>query len=154
MYEPPESLQGALLRLIEEVPPAFFKLTAMAERLHEDIGIAGPGRGTLRSLFLDGEQTAPELARRRPVSRQAIQPILDELVSRGLVAARDNPKHRRSKLYAITKDGIDLCVRIQQRELEELNLVTPDIDQAKLVAAVEAMRILNNALSDRLDIPR
>lgn len=154
MYEPPESAQGALLRLIDEVPPAFFRLTAIAERIHEEIGIAAPQRGALRSLFLDGEQTAPELARRKPVTRQAVQPLLDDLVARGLVSARDNPRHRRSKLYALTKEGIDLCVSIQQRELAELNLMAPNIDSEKVAAAVEALRVLNATLADRLDIPR
>lgn len=154
MYEPPESLEGALLRLIDEVPPAFFRLSAMAERLHEDLGVGGPARGVLRSLFLDGEQTAPELARRKPVTRQAVQPVIDELVERGLVSARDNPHHKRSKLYALTRDGIELCVSIQRRELAELNLMSPEIDGAKVAAALEALRFLNARLADRLDIPR
>jgi DNA-binding MarR family transcriptional regulator len=154
MYDPPESPHGALLRLIDEVPSAFFRLSAMAERLHQDIGIAGPARGVLRTLFLEGEHTAPDLARRKPVTRQAVQPILDDLLARGLVAARDNPKHRRSRLYALTKEGIELCVTIQRRELEEISFLSPDLDPDKIAAAVEAMRQLNATLADRLDIPR
>lgn len=154
MYEPPPSLQTSVLSFIDEVPPAFFRLSAMAERIHADLGVAGPQRSVLRSLFIEGEQTTPDLARRKPVTRQAIQPVVDDLVARGLVSARENPRHRRSKLYALTKPGIDLCVAIQQRELEEINRLAPAIGSAAFGAAIEAIRTLNNALADRLDIPR
>lgn len=149
MYRDGHSRQS-ILELIDEIPVAFFRLSAMAERLHGDLGVGGPHRSILKILFVDGEQTAPDLARRKLVTRQAIQPHLDDLQAKGFVAAVDNPRHRRSNLYSLTKSGIDLCVAIQKRELEELEAWVPDMDPAALASALKAVRDLNEALDARL----
>ncbi|MEQ1930468.1 MAG: MarR family transcriptional regulator [Parvularculaceae bacterium] len=143
--------ERSILGFIDEVPYAFFRLSALAERLHADLGVSGPHRGVLKALFLDGEQTAPDLARRKLVTRQAIQPIVDDLVSRGLIAAEDNPRHRRSQLYSLTKKGIEACVTIQEREIAEIERLTPDLDAGSLDSALSVIRQLNEALLERLD---
>ena len=61
--------------------------------------------GFLNSLATQGPQTVPTLARARPVSRQHIQQIANEAAAQGLVAFVDNPRHRRSKLVALTDEG-------------------------------------------------
>jgi len=150
MYSEGDTPQQAALEFIDEIPTAFFRLSAMAERLHRDLGVGGPHRGILKSLFLDGEQTAPDLARRKMVTRQAIQPYLDELMAQGFIAAVDNPRHRRSSLYSLTKAGIELCVAIQKREFEELESWGAQLDPAAIRAALKAVRELNEALDARL----
>ena len=150
MYDPGKTPEADVLATINEIPRAFFRLTATAERLHADLGVAAPARGLLRDLFLDGEQTAPELAAKKPVTRQAIQPLLDELAARGLVRTENNPRHKRSKLYAITPDGIDLCVTMQEREIAEIRRLLPDAGAADFRAAAEAIRILSDALQAQL----
>jgi DNA-binding MarR family transcriptional regulator len=61
--------------------------------------------GVLRSLAEEGPQTVPQLARARPVARQRIQKLADELVAAGLIEFVDNPAHRRSKLLRLTPAG-------------------------------------------------
>lgn len=151
MYEIAPSPQRSILGFIDEVPWAFFRLSAMADRLHCDLGVAGAHRSILKTLFQDGEQTAPDLARRKLVTRQAVQPIIDDLLAKELIRAEDNPHHRRSPLYVLSQKGIDACVAIQKREIEELDRLAPAIDVAAFDTALAAIRALNEALSDRLE---
>ncbi len=150
MYSEGDTPQQTALEFIDEIPTAFFRLSAMAEKLHRDLGVGGPHRGILKALFLDGEQTAPDLARRKMVTRQAIQPYLDALLAQGFIAAIDNPRHRRSSLYSLTKSGIDLCIAIQKREFDELQSWGAQLDQGAIRTALKALRELNEALDARL----
>ncbi|HBS36730.1 MAG TPA: hypothetical protein DEA50_16885, partial [Parvularcula sp.] len=102
MYEPPPSRARDVLAVINEIPRAFFRLAAIAEDLFADMGLGAPERGTLRDLFIEGESSAPDLARRKAVSRQAVQATLDGLAAKGLVRTEINPRHKRSKLYLLT----------------------------------------------------
>ena len=151
MYELAPSPQRSVLKFIDEVAPAHFRLVALAERMHADLGVAGPHRTVLKALFLDGQQSAPDLARRKSVTRQAVQPIVDDLLAKGLVSAADNPRHRRSPLYALTREGIDVCVAIQKREIAEIERLAPDADPALFEAALKAIRALNDAMAGRLE---
>ena len=70
-----------------------------------------PDRAILLDLA-DGERfTAPQLAEMRPVSRQAIQPVLTRLRERGLIAPHPNPRKRRSPFYGITRKGRTLLAK-------------------------------------------
>jgi hypothetical protein len=66
------------------------------------------------------------------------------------VRTENNPRHKRSKLYAITPDGIDLCVKMQEREIAEIRRLLPDAGAADFRAAAEAIRILSDALQAKL----
>ena len=82
-----------------------FKLRALGQRQGTVTRWGGGSWGVMRSLALGGPQTVPALARARPVARQRIQLIADELAERGLVAFFENPAHRRSKLLRLTPEG-------------------------------------------------
>jgi DNA-binding MarR family transcriptional regulator len=151
MYDPGKTPEAGVLATINEIPKAFFRLTATAERLHADLGVGAPARGLLRDLFVDGGQTAPDLASKKSVTRQAIQPLLDELVARGFVTAEENPRHKRSKLYVITPDGIELCVKMQEREIAEIRRLLPNANGADFDAAAKAIRTLSDMLQAQLD---
>ncbi|MEZ5927561.1 MAG: helix-turn-helix domain-containing protein [Parvularculaceae bacterium] len=152
MYELEKSPEGDVLAMINEVPKAFFRLSAIAETVFADLGVSASERGVMRTLFIDGERTAPDLARMKPVTRQAAQSVLDGLVAKGLVEAIDNPRHKRSKLYVLTRDGIDLCVRLQDRELDAIRALLPTAGAADFAGAAEALRVLSEALAARLDL--
>ncbi len=103
--------------LIFEITQTFFRLRAAGQRE----GLVNPwGGGTLgflRSLAVGGPQTVPQLARARPVARQRIQKIADELADEGLIEFFDNPAHKRSKLLRLTTKGeiayADLMARFE-----------------------------------------
>ncbi len=47
----------------------------------------------------------PQIARARPVARQHIQKLANELAAQGLVEFIDNPAHKCSKLLCLTPEG-------------------------------------------------
>jgi DNA-binding MarR family transcriptional regulator len=62
-------------------------------------------RWQVMSVVSDGEWTAPDIARRLGVTRQAIQRVVDDLADDGQVQLIANPAHRRSSLVTLTKVG-------------------------------------------------
>ena len=52
----------------------------------------------------------------RPVARQHIQTLVNELAEQGLVEFRDNPAHKRSRLAAVTNEGYKTVDRARMRE--------------------------------------
>ena len=154
MYEPAPGRNRDVLSLINEIPRAFFRLSAVAEDLFADLGVGPSERGVLRDLFVEGESAAPELARRKAVSRQAVQHVLDGLVAKALVRPEANPRHKRSKHYVLTKAGIDMCVEIQRREMEKIAALADELGEADFAKAAGALAALNAALASALDARR
>lgn len=152
MYDPAPSPESDVLATINEVPRAFFRLVAVADTIFRDLGVGPSERGVLRDLFVEGEDTAPLLARRKPVSRQAMQTILDGLAKKGLVRIEENPRHKRSKLYCLSPAGIDLCVELQRRELAAIRELIGEANPADFAAAATALRTLNQLLAKRLNV--
>ncbi len=115
--------------LIDEVRMLLHRLKVTAEGLH---GLGEPSaaqRGVLRDLAESGPQTVPAMARKRPVSRQHIQTVVNGLLEAGLVRLVDNPAHRRSHLVSLTDRGAELVRTMKAREqtlLEALDLAAGD----------------------------
>ncbi len=150
MYDPEPSPESDVLATVNEVPKAFFRLSAIADSVFADLGVSASERGIMRDLFIEGEATAPEIARRKPVTRQSIQPVLDGLVAKGFVRAAENPRHKRSKLYSLTAAGIESCVQLQKRELTVIRDMLGGFAGADFAAAAEALRRLNARLDERI----
>ena len=93
-----------------------------------------------------------QLAQRKPVSRQAMQAVLDGLVAKGLVRIDDNPRHKRSKLYRLAPQGIDLCVELQRREIAAIRELMDEGPDADFAAAAAALQTLNRLLARKLKI--
>lgn len=108
----------AVFRLMLEVLQTFHRLRAVGAEEGAVTAGGGGSWGLMRSLAEGGPQTVPAIARSRPVSRQHIQKLADELVADGLVAFVDNPAHKRSKLLSLTPAGRArykaLAARIQE----------------------------------------
>ena len=143
---------------VNEMPPeagppevrAAFELLHAAVRLSQRMdavagGIHGQGRisacrrGILRDLLRDGPQTAPQLARRRAVSRQHIQATVKPLLRQGLVELVDNPAHRRSKLIRVTEEGRDLIEGMFRRETMLASALGIDVDAEELRRATDVL---------------
>ena len=70
----------------------------------------------MESLADAGEQTVPQIARAKGVSRQHIQVNVDTLTKAALVALRDNPGHKRSPFVTMTKLGQSAFKVMRRRE--------------------------------------
>ena len=95
----------AIADLLLEVAQCFFRIRAVGQRTGLVTSWGGGAFGFMRSLALVGPLTVPQIAERRPTSRQRMQRLADERAAEGLVEFVANPKHRRSKLVQLTPKG-------------------------------------------------
>lgn len=92
------------------------------------------------SLGQLGPQTVPQLTRTRPVSRQYIQKVVNQLQEDGLVEFIDNPAHKRSSLVQVTKSGHELLEMIQQREAILFTQIAPFVETEELENTAQVLR--------------
>jgi DNA-binding MarR family transcriptional regulator len=139
----------AFERLALEVRRTFHELRAVAERLHGDAqGVTPSHRAVLESLRRSGPQTVPALARARPVARQHIQVLVNDLQRLGLVATLANPAHRRSPLVELTRRGRQRFDSLLRREREALSQAKLPLSAAQMTEVAEALQTLRAALAE------
>lgn len=105
-----------LYQLIRHIRSCFHQLKALGDELHGDLGITVAMRAVMESLAENGEQTVPQVARLKAVSRQHIQVNVDALAKVHLATFRDNPGHKRSPFVALTPKGRTTFARMRRRE--------------------------------------
>lgn len=140
------SPEDAFIALVDEVPPLFFRLRALAEYVHAERGMSAGQRAVLRDVVEEGPLTAPDLAAMRSVTRQAVQPVIDELSERGLVETRENPRHKRSSLVFATERGVQTHAFMRDQERAGLELVAREFTLGELTAALQAVRHVSKVL--------
>lgn len=102
--------------LYEEIRKLHNRLRWLGDQIHAADGQTSSKRSLLISLHRDGPTPVPDLARERLVSRQIIQTQVNLLLEEGLVVARTNPRHKRSKCMALTRKGRDVVEKMLARE--------------------------------------
>lgn len=135
-----------LYQVIRQVRSCFNQLKALGDELHQDLGITASMRAVMESLTEDGEQTVPQIARVKGVSRQHIQVNVDELVASALVVLRENPAHRRSPFVTLTKKGHKDFKEMRGRETKVLELLAHDFSSEQLEKTSETLAQLKDSL--------
>jgi DNA-binding MarR family transcriptional regulator len=136
----------ALYDLVLEIAATYFRLRAAGKSVGAVTPWGGGTLGLLRSLKREGPQTVPQLARARPVARQRIQKLADELAADGLVEFVDNPAHKRSKLLRLTAKGVAAYDDLAERMLTICDDLAGDLADAELRGAAETLRRLRGKL--------
>jgi len=135
--------------LIREILFTFFRLNATGERLFAKIGQT-PGKISLmRSLLEQGPQSVAQIARARPVARQAVQRMADELVEHALIEFVENPTHRRAKLARLTPNGRKLIEEAISAELKWAGRLTRNFSKREVEIARQVIRRLTEILADK-----
>lgn len=137
-------------QLTIEVRRTFQLLRAAGDRLHEDLGVTTSMRAILEYLGGCAPCTVPDLARRKAVSRQSVQQIVDLLSRRGLVEARPNARHGRSPLFVLTEKCASTFAEMQRREALVIAALKPDLKDVDVRAATAALRTLADAVERRV----
>jgi DNA-binding MarR family transcriptional regulator len=133
--------------LADETVLLFHRLRTVVADLHGAGELTASYRGVVRDLYHRGPQTVAAMARRRPVSRQHIQSLVDGLVGRGHVRLVDNPAHKRSRLVELTESGRSLAEEMWRREAALLGEIDATIDVARLEQARETLSDLRQLLA-------
>ena len=142
--------QPYLAPLVGRIPRIFHLLKAVGDALNADLGVSTSMRGVMASLADGGPRTVPDLARERPVSRQHIQSVVNDLLAAGLAETLPNPSHRRSPLIGLTDDGRKHLRLIREREAELLARTAPAVSQADLAAARRLLDLIERDLALRV----
>lgn len=136
----------AVFRLMLEVIQTFHRLRAVGAEEGAVSAGGGGSWGLMRSLAEGGEQTVPEIARARPVSRQHIQKLADELAAEGLVEFVGNPAHKRSKLLRLTPAGRARYKATSARIQEIADALGRGLDAREVAAAADLLATLKARL--------
>lgn len=142
------SKSEAIADMILEVAQFFFRVRAVGQKTGLITSWAGGAFGFIRSLALLGPLTVPEIASMRPTSRQRMQRLADELAAEGLVEFIDNPRHRRSKLVCLTREGITRYRQMNRRLLTIVSTMGAALSAADIRKSVEIVRRLSNEMKD------
>ncbi len=136
----------ALSEVIVETTHTFFRLRAAGARFGAVTTWGGSTLGLLRTLSARGPCTVPQIARMRPVARQHIQKLANELVKEGLVEFIDNPAHRRSRLLRLTEKGEQRFEELQGQFIGLTEELARGMDEELLRTTAEGLRCLREKL--------
>jgi DNA-binding MarR family transcriptional regulator len=131
---------SALVSLVGETVALFHRLRVVTEQIHEWGEMTSGKRGILASLDRSGPQTVPQMARARPVSRQYIQSLVNELIEEDYVEFQENPAHKKSSLVLLTPKGKEFFDSMVQKEVKLWSRLKLDIPEKDLHAAASVLR--------------
>jgi len=143
----------AIAELMLEVAQCFFRIRAVGQKTGLITSWGGGAFGFMRSLALLGPLTVPQIAQMRPTSRQRMQRLANELAAEGLVEFIPNPKHRRSKLVRLSRQGEAAYRELEVRFLAIASTMGVDLTEADIRRTTEIVRQLSGdvkARSERL----
>jgi len=141
-----DNMQAEIDELINEVRLLFNTLVQTVEHIHAGVGVTMAQRAVLEFLLKSGPATVPEIARRRRVSRQHIQMLVNPLLDSGAVEKIDNPAHRRSVLIRLTGDGERTIREMQDKETRFLESSGLTVSDKKLQQSSKVLRSVRQSI--------
>jgi DNA-binding MarR family transcriptional regulator len=139
--------QSSLTQLLEAIPPAYHRLGACGDLLHAPLGLSSGMRALLLSIDRLGPMTVSRLAAMRPVSRQFVQRLTDEMLAGGWVTTAPNPSHKRSPLIVITDKGLAALRTMQEVEAPYLDELGAGLSAADIATATRLLRVIADRIS-------
>jgi DNA-binding MarR family transcriptional regulator len=110
---PAPASRESIDRLLRENLFLFFRARAVGDRIFARVGQSAGKVSLMRSVYEEGPQSVAHIARARPVARQGVQRMADQLAADGLVEFAENPAHLRSRLVRLTPAGRRLLESIE-----------------------------------------
>ena len=139
-----------ITRVLELLPSAFHRVGAAGDIIHAPLGLSSGMRGLLLSLDHAGPISVPRLAAMRPVSRQFVQKLVDELRASGWVDVMANPVHKRSPLICLTQKGRDILVTIRTNEKPYLDTLKEGLDADDLAITARVLGLICERLNPEI----
>jgi DNA-binding MarR family transcriptional regulator len=105
-------------------------------------------RAVLEVLLRSGEQTVPEIAARLEIKRQYVQVMCNETLASGVVEQRENPRHKRSPILALTDTGRTLIEEIISKEMKLMDELGANLSSEDISTALEVVRAVTDSLKN------
>ncbi|SPH20935.1 hypothetical protein ASD8599_01676 [Ascidiaceihabitans donghaensis] len=138
--------QDDLYQLIWMSRPLMQAAETVVEQGLEDTGLTVRTRAVLEILLAQDAATVPDIAQRLEIKRQYVQVMVNETLADGLTLKRENPRHKRSTIIALTDKGRALIQDVVRREKQLVASLGQDLNSADVKTALG----LINTLIDRL----
>jgi DNA-binding MarR family transcriptional regulator len=129
-------------RVIWLVRRLFRALGQNADERLRDHGVSAADRAVMEFLYPDQTLSVPQIARKYDVSRQHVQVTVNPLIDRGLVELSENPRHKRSPLVRLTKNGRDLFKTILKGDEKALRALFADIPSSDVRVTHKTLQTL------------
>lgn len=142
----PPATGGQIHDLLREVFALRHTLAQIMDKVHERAGMSTPQIKAADRLDRLGPATLPELAAQLDVSRQFARAVCNEMRDAGLLEFTDNPRHKRSRLAALTSAGRAALADAREKEAAIILDVLPDLDAATVTAAQDLLRRIRHRL--------
>lgn len=118
-----------------------------------EAGLAGTNltvrmRAVLEMLLRYGEQTVPELAARLEIKRQYVQVMCNEALASGVVEQRENPRHKRSPILALTDTGRSLIEEIISKEMKLMEELGANFSSEDISTTLKVVRAVTDSLKN------
>lgn len=139
-----EEKTKAFEALSKQVRRLFHRLKAAGDEIHQLGPLSTSHRAVLESLYQNGPQSVPAMARSRPVSRQHIQKLVNGLLSEKLVTHLPNPSHRSSPLIDLTAKGRKFFEKLVSTEKRILSNLSMPTSLTQLANATETLKSLGD----------
>ncbi|TPV93718.1 MAG: MarR family transcriptional regulator [Myxococcales bacterium FL481] len=140
----------ALELVYREVARTYFTLAAISDALHGPDGVSTGMRAVLKDLQRR-PNTIAELAAMRPVSRQYMLRVVDQLQRRGLARYRPDERDRRARVAEITDPGRALLDAIDARERAAMRGVRGGFTKERLAGLARELSELRERMGERLE---
>lgn len=131
----------ALHDLFREVFELQSALSGIMDTVHEQAGLSTSQHKIMRALDHIGPATVPDVAAVLGVSRQFVQTVCNNLLSHKYIEFSANPRHKRSKLAALTEHGRSAFRQARRNENKIIEQALPGIDPVK---ATKARKLLES----------
>ncbi|WP_107497477.1 MarR family transcriptional regulator [Thalassobius sp. I31.1] len=135
-----------LYKLIWLSRPLMQSAEAAVEHGLDGIGLTVRGRAVLEVLLTEDEATVPDIAQKLEIKRQYVQLMVNETLTDGLTLKRENPRHKRSALIALTQKGRALIEDVVRREMVLVRSVGVGLDTADIKTALKVITTLTENL--------
>jgi DNA-binding MarR family transcriptional regulator len=139
-------MMDQIVELLDEVRLLFNRAAQVVEELHHGERVTAGMRAVLEALDRAGSAPVPEIARRRQVSRQHIQVLVNALLAEELISTQDNPAHRRSPLVQLTPAGALMIRRMKKREQRYLARLEVAVGPGEFARARRTLENLREAM--------
>jgi DNA-binding MarR family transcriptional regulator len=136
-------------QLFTEIVIALFKVVGMlnieGDNLTSEFGISSARWKVLGfSALPDTALTVSQIAKHTGQSRQSVQVLANEMEEAGLVAFRDNPYHKKSKIVAATLKGRGILKSILEKRIPWAKEKAAPIKKKELEMTLDVInRIIN-----------
>ncbi|MBO3734962.1 MarR family winged helix-turn-helix transcriptional regulator [Glycomyces niveus] len=135
----------AVSELAIEVFRANGALLAAGDALARPAGLTS-ARWQVLGVIDHAPATVADIARTMGLRRQSVQQTADALVTDGLTAYADNPRHRRAKLLDPTPAGRRALAEVERAHAVWADALAASLAPSQIAAATAALRALTDAL--------